>query len=260
MKQSLSILFGITLLMVSCKKGKQTEESAEIAQQNSIAEATGNEMQTMGDEASKGPNSFTSYGANCLTLTYDTTNNVTTITLDYGTTNCLCEDGRNRRGILTISYTGQYNAVGTVVTTTPTDYYVNDNKIEGTRTATNVSDLTFSVESDLTITLANDGGIMTWNSSRTREQIAGEDTPFNLFDNVYSISGMAGGQTAQGKDYSIETTTNLEVQLGCRYIKSGVLTISSSFLDQEATIDYGDGTCDNKALLKYGNKEKEITL
>ncbi len=253
-------LVGLTaVLAFSCNKSKETEESAEMAQQNSIAESSSNELQNMSDEVSKGPGNLSTYNGDCVTVTYDTTGNETNITIDFGTVNCLCADGKNRRGKILINYSGNYGAVGTVVTATTDEYFVNENKVLGERTATRSDDYVFDIQSDLTIELAA-GGTLTWSSTRQRTQTEGTSTPFNLLDNVYTVTGNASGETAQGKDYNIEVTSALTFQLGCRYIKEGVLEITSSHLDDEAIIDYGDGTCDNKATLSYGNKTKEITL
>ena len=46
-------------------------------------------------------------------------------------------DGKNRRGIINVSYTGSYRATGSVHTITFTDYFVNDNQLLGVKTVTN---------------------------------------------------------------------------------------------------------------------------
>ena len=254
------ILLLVSILAFGCRKNKEKEESAEIAQQNAIAESSGNEIQNIAEEAAKGSNSFSTYNAACVTLSYDTTGNERVITIDFGTKNCLCEDGKNRRGKLKVSFAGSYYDANNVITTKTEDYYVNDNQVEGTRVATNKDNSTFTIVADATITFSDGSGSLTWESTRTRVQTEGQSTPFNLLDNVYEISGTASGTTAQGKDYEIEITKNLVFQLGCRYIQSGVLTINSSHLKSEASIDYGTGECDNIAVLSYENKTKQITL
>jgi hypothetical protein len=258
--QTTGIFFLIALLAFGCRKNKEKEESAEIAQQNAIAESSGNEIQNIAEEAAKGSNSFSTYNSDCVVLSYDTTTTPRVITIDFGSENCLCEDGKNRRGKLKVSFEGSYFDANNVITTKTEEYYVNDNKIDGTRVATNVDNSTFTIVADATITFTDGSGTLNWESTRTRVQTEGQNTPFNLLDNVYEVSGSASGVTAQGKDYEIDITTNLVFQLGCRYIKSGLLTINSSHLKQEATIDYGSGECDNKATLTYSGKTKEITL
>ena len=158
-----------------------------------------------------------------------------------------------------IEFDGNYFDVGTVVDAKTENYFVNDNEVIGARKATRSAQYVFDIVSDLTIKFEN-GGQLTWESTRQRTQVEGMSTPFVLTDNVYTLTGSASGVTAQDKDYEITVTTALRFQLGCRYIKEGVLEINSSHLKESAIIDYGDGTCDNKAELTYGSKTKEITL
>lgn len=250
----------LSIVLIGCRKNKQTQESAEIAQQNSIAEVSSNEIQNIADEAGKGPAWFNTYDGDCVTVTYDTVGGKKTITIDFGTTNCLCEDGKERRGKVIVEFEGTYNELDNVITTTTDNYFVNDHQVEGIRTATNQSNSVYKVNADVTITLNGASSSLTWVSERTRTLVSGQDTPLILTDNVYEISGTAKGETAEGKDYTFETVSNLVVQLGCRYIKSGQLKLTSSHLKEDAIIDYGDGTCDNKATLTYGKKVKELTL
>ena len=246
-------------LISSCKKQKQ-EDSAEMSQQNALAEDYNNELQNMLDEASNGSSSFQTYTGDCVTLDYDTTGGTTTITIDFGTTNCLCDDGRERRGKVICTYSGNYFALNNPAVVTTENYFVDDNEVSGTRTSSFTDTCVYSISSDFEVTMADGSGSFTWESDRTRTQTEGKQTLFVLTDNVYEINGTASGETVSGKDYLFTTTENLVIQLGCRHIKAGVLTLSSSTLKTDAVLDYGDGTCDNKAILTYDGKEKEITL
>ena len=250
----------LALVIVSCKKKKQTEQASEIAKQNAFAESIFNDAHFMAAEAARGPEAFDNFGADCTALTYDTTGNQVTITIDYGTEDCLCADGKNRRGKLMISYKGPiYHSVGNVITHSTENYYVNGSKIEGTRKMTITEDDVYQIESSATITLANDGGEMTWTSSRTRTRTAGSKT-FVLNDDEFTVVGTASGRSAVGKDFTVAIAKPLSVQMGCRWIKAGTLEIESAGLEGKATIDYGTGSCDNFANLTYLNKSREINL
>jgi len=256
----------LTLVLViafafGCKKRKQTQESADIAQQNAIAESVSLDLQYMAEEANRGPAYFSNFKSDCATVTKDTTGQNTSITIDYGPTNCMCNDGKNRRGKVFVDYVGvQYYAVGTVVTTTTEGYFVNDNGISGQRITTKKSDVETTISADLSISLADNNGTITWKSNRKRVQTEGTQSPFNLADDEYDITGSAEGINAKGLDYKIDITTTLKVQLGCRWIKRGILTISSSALDDNALVDYGDGKCDNLATISYKGKTRDINL
>lgn len=253
----LLLLFGLTF--TACKKKKKDREDlAVVAADNASAENSFNDIKTMSDEAAKGENNFKSFDASCVTITYDTLPTSKLITVDFGTVNCLCQDGKNRRGKVKISYTGTYNQAGNIIVTSTENYFVNDNKIEGTKTATNISTESYSVVTSGTIT-KTDGGVITWQADKTRTRIAGMSTLFNWFDDVYEFRGTASGTSSNGTTFSISTITSLNVLIGCGYIRSGKLKIIRNG-SKEATLDYGDGSCDNKAMLTIGNKTSEIAL
>ncbi|MCT4561602.1 MAG: hypothetical protein N4A41_09505 [Crocinitomicaceae bacterium] len=248
-------------LSVGCRKNQQANEAAEIGQQSNSAESTSMDLQVMGDEAASGPASFQPFAAACANLSYDTTGVNVRITVDYGSTNCLCEDGRYRRGKVYIDYNGgNYYAIGNVIVFTTDNFYVNDNKIQGKRVVRHPAQDQWTIEADATITFTDNAGTATWKSERTRIQTGGQSTPLNIFDNTYEITGSATGITAQGRGYEIEISSPLLIQLNCRYIKSGELTIKSDGLKKEAILDYGSGECDNQATLTYRGKVKQLNL
>jgi hypothetical protein len=59
----------------------------------------------------------------CATRTYDAATR--TLTLNFGTTNCLCPDGRYRRGVITAVFSGPYRQAGAVVTINCSNCFVN---------------------------------------------------------------------------------------------------------------------------------------
>ncbi|WP_224489590.1 hypothetical protein [Robertkochia flava] len=96
----------------------------------------------------------------------------------------------------------------------------------------------------------------------TREWIAGFGTG-NWADNVVLIGGNRRVQTYMNDSllntYEMEITDNLRREWACRFIVSGTLSLSNSLFS--ATLNYGDGNCDNKALLTTSSgRTKEIEL
>lgn len=73
----------------------------------------------------------------CATITFDTAASPKTLTIDFGTTDCLCGDGNYRRGKILVSWTGPYRDSGSVRTITFDQYFVNYNQLQGTKTVTN---------------------------------------------------------------------------------------------------------------------------
>jgi hypothetical protein len=88
--------------------------------------------------------------------------------------------------------------------------------------------------------------------------VAGDNTPLFLLDDAYEIVGTSSGTNSSGKTYSFATQTPLLKSIGCQWIKSGKLSIKREG-KKDALIDYGTGTCDDKATLNVGTWTKEIT-
>lgn len=260
----------VTISLIACKKDKTGNQDSnasdiEIATDNTMAESGYNDMTTMIDEAvitgsvsyrpvrgdgNIGDGSI--LGGPCATLTVDTISSPRSITVDFGSTNCLCADGRNRRGKIVATYTGRYRDANTVITITPVNYFVNDNKLAGTKTVTNQGlnnsgNLVYKVEVNGQIIKANNGGTATWTSTRYREWTAGANTAA-LSDDVYSITGNASGTTASGNSYSIAITQPLVRRMNCRWFESGVLQVTPQGRAVR-TLDYGNTGCDANATL-----------
>ncbi|MFN5181538.1 MAG: hypothetical protein ACK5D5_00785, partial [Bacteroidota bacterium] len=190
----INLLFSAALILISasffsCKKDKNEEDNdTSDAADNALSQQSYNDLGTMADEALRNgtsntykfsnPNSVLSVCAN-LDLTSGTkvpisTDGKDTITVDYGATNCLCNDGRYRRGAVRFVYTGPYRSAGTVITVTPINYFVNDNSIQGTKTITNQGSgagyfMRHSIVVNGTIVKANGAGTITWSCNRTRD-------------------------------------------------------------------------------------------
>lgn len=271
-----SILIGTiatALLVVSaCKKEEKKDESPKYdgstaPVSNAIIENAYDEMTNMSDQAISGsmvyykfptvnyvsPEKYRSgeydKGACSVVISVDTTSSPSSITIDYGTVNCDCNDGKQRRGKIITTFTGKYRDVGTVMTHTPVDYYVNDNKIEGTKTVTNMglnasNQPYFNISVNGTVTMAATGEVFTYNSSRVRTWTAGSTTFANFYDDEYDITGSATASSTLGNGYTANITSALHIKVGCPYITKGVLDFTPT--DKATrTINYGDGTCDN---------------
>ncbi|TAN39508.1 MAG: hypothetical protein EPN22_17790, partial [Nitrospirae bacterium] len=153
---------------------------------------------------------------NCATRSIDTINRV--ITIDFGTTNCLCLDGMYRRGKIHAQFIGPYRQIGSKVIVSLDDYYVNDNKVTGTKTIERVMQYKWSIEVD-SASVTTKNGTISWNSNRTVERIAGNSTPLNIWDDEYVYTGTAEGINRKGVEFSVSIDANYplkkKVQIGC---------------------------------------------
>ena len=263
----------IGILMTSCRKrDTDTDTDTSIAGDNALAEGTYNDVVNIADQAVTG--NLVSYLAptssdykstllsSCATITNDTVSLPHVLSIDFGPTNCLCNDGRGRRGVINVSYSGRYRDVGSTHTITFDNYYVNDNKVMGTKTVVNngynsAGHLSYTVTVNGSILKAS-GGTISWTSTRTREWIVGESTTI-WSDDVYLITGNATGTSAAGTSYSLAITSALRREIGCRHFVSGAFALTPS---GKATrfVDFGTGACDNQATVTINSHVYNITL
>ena len=91
--------------------------------------------------------------------------------------------------------------------------------------------------------------------------ITGFNTKDTITDDVFEIAGTSFGTNAAGNTYKFTTIDGspLVKSFGCQWIKSGKLKIERAG-KLDATIDYGDGTCDDQGTVTVANTTKAITL
>jgi hypothetical protein len=200
----------------------------------------------------------------CATVSLDTTVFPRVLTIDFGDSNCLCNDGRYRRGKIIVSFTGRYMKPGTIRTTTFENFYVDDNQIEGSKVVTNngfndKGHLNWTITVNAVITLADGKGTISWKSQRNREFVAGFSTHKDRWDNVFLITGKSEGQRASGLKWSRLITKPLKVKLACRFIVSGTMKINVEG-KPERILNFGDGKCDNLATVTVNGKTHTIHL
>ena len=271
----------LSLAIVSCKKTKTdppiaSDTDTSVAADNSLAEAIYNDIQNISDQASNGDLKFyfpqndgklqeiqTVEKNSCATITHDSISIPRTLVINFRTSNCLCQDGNNRRGKINISYTGKYRDSASVHIISFTDYFVNDNQVIGSKTVTNKGKNTnghtsFTIAVDGQIIKANSGGTITWKSNRTREWLEGEDTK-TWIDDVYSITGFTSGSNSNGNSYTALITKPLHRALNCHWFDAGVIEINQTGKVLK-TIDYGSGACDADANVTILSKTYPITL
>ena len=269
------VAIAFTSIISSCRKKTEDEKDKDTssAKDQALASSAVNDLTNISDEAGRSLNisSFKVDGTSavlstCASLTFDTLLSAKTITVNFGTTNCLCNDGRYRRGMITLAFTGRYRDSLTTITVTPLNYYVNDNQLLGTKTIKNkghnaAHHLVYEINANMSVVKGDGSGIITWSSIRQREWISGEST-LTWNDDIYSITGGATGAAAGGGTFSTLITTPLirNMALGCRrHFTSGVVEHAPT---GKATryIDYGSGACDDIATVTIDGVSYTITL
>jgi hypothetical protein len=228
-----------------------------------------------GSTTGKSTGNYFSILPSCATVSdLGSTNTVRMLTITFGTENTPCEfRGHLLKGKIILTRT-----IGTsfpkIMTITYTNFYVNDNKLNGMSTwkremigseATLHPKTTFTM-TDMTLTTAD--GVFTRNGDRVREMTAGFLTRLSPTDDVYATYGTFTTTHPNGAVFTslIESSTPLVHKTTCNLLQipmpfpvSGILKISKNM--HYATLDYGTGDCDNLAMLSIdGGTATPITL
>ena len=269
------IAIAFTSMLSSCKKKDKQEKDSDTssATDQSLASTSVNDLTSISDEAGRS-GSLSSFKTSessailstCATITFDTLAAAKTITVNFGATNCLCNDGRYRRGSIKMNFTGKYRDSLTVITITPQSYFVNDNQVTGSKTITNKghnagNHLVYEINANISVVKAGGAGTVLWNSTRQREWLSGENT-LSWLDDTYAITGNASGTSASGSSFTSVITSPLirNMAYACRrHFTAGTLEHTPS---GKATryINYGSGACDDQATVTINGNVYTITL
>ena len=196
------------------------------------------------------------------------------IIMDFGT-GCTGRDGRTRSGKIISTYTNRLFVAGAKATTIFENYKVDSIKVQGTHTITNQGETIsanctrhrWKVEVENAKLSKPNGNYTEWRSTKTITQIDGMCTPLIHLDDIYNIDGGASGKVKRGDlliAWNSEITDLLVKRFNCRWLVKGVIRIARLNLTTNspwvATINYGNGDCDNKAVVTINGVPHNITL
>jgi hypothetical protein len=246
-----ALLTGV--ILTACKKDEETSFATEqivAAEDQTAANDLYEDVDEQVDDAveTRGGGEDT-----CPTVTIDPADGSypRTMTIDFGSVGCVGVDGRTRKGKIVVNLTDTLVNAGAVRTATFVDFYVDDAKIEGTRTLTNQGadtggNLSFSrTVTGGKITFPN-GEVATWEANHTLTQTEGASTIARI-DDAWEVTGGATGVNRNGKPFTTEIVSPLVKKRACRWIVSGTKNLEID--GKTLTIDYGNGDCDRKAIV-----------
>ena len=272
-----SIIIAGAILFQSCDKEKTstlTDDEVAVAEDDALVEKLFGEVFDMALSAEMLVDGLINTGTLKSAVVSDSCPNITvdhpdstywpkTITIDYGD-GCTGFYEQTRSGKIIIQVTGRYRVAGTSRTITFENYYINGIHVEGTNTVTNDGEndngnICYSIELTGGKITTPDSIVITRESVRTREWVGGSDTRWNIWDDVYFITGQTTGTNFRGVAYSRTIVTPLEWAATCRFIKSGSIEIVVGENDP-ITLDFGNGECDNEATVSRNGETKTILL
>ncbi len=185
-----------------------------------------------------------------------------TIVIDFGN-GCISADGISRKGKINITLSDFVHNTGATAVMTFENYYSAGFKVEGTITWTNTSS-----QNGVSWTRQVTNGRVTeplsgyyWLHEGTKNvtQSAGANTPSNLLDDVYSVTGNHTVTNPAGKSRTVTIIEALEKKTTCHNVSKGKMKIQGT--NHYAILDYGDGSCDNTATVTIdGNPSRTILL
>jgi hypothetical protein len=184
-----------------------------------------------------------------------------TVTIDFGN-GCLGRDGKLRKGKVISIFTNRMLMPGAKVSTTFEGYYVDSFHIEGTHITENTSTSNMQglkvkvIDGKITNTITSRW--IKWNTVKDILQIEGNGTPNFPLDDIYKIEGGGTGSNSGRHTWSAVISTPLIKKFTCRWIVKGTVRITKD--GRQTLLDYGNGDCDNLAVLYINGVGHTITL
>ncbi|MEP6583176.1 MAG: hypothetical protein ABJA90_02865 [Ginsengibacter sp.] len=182
------------------------------------------------------------------------------ITIDFGG-GCTPNNGIIRTGKIYVTLSDSLRKSGSVAVMTFENYYVGGFKKEGIITWTNTSQ----------------GGMKSWQrtcengkitapggrywlhvGTQTVIQTQGSSTPFDLLDDVFSITGSHTVTNMAGNSRTSTITDALERKVSCENIDMGKIKIEGP--NHFAVLDFGDGSCDRLATISIDGSDPRTIL
>lgn len=198
----------------------------------------------------------------CATETVSGSSFPVTLTVDFGA-GCKSADSITRSGSITYVFTGKLSTPGSTISATFNNYVVNGYKLAGTYSIANTSTLTaVSLTTAVTngnITYPNDTSY-SFSGNKTVAWISG--TPSNTASLVFNITGGYSISSSYGESLTATVTTPLVRNGTCKNIVQGITSFkyTKGSASVNGTLDYGNGTCDNTALITIGAFTETVTL
>ncbi len=282
---SIAFISIASIITEACKKTQLTDADVQTVTDNVTAQGISQEIQNLAEQAHslgksgtigmRATSDFDILSA-CAIVKDDSSNtNIIpdTMRINFGTSPCICHDGKYREGEIIIYYTGKFRNAGAAINiyfnnyavgSTATDLYQISNSSHKniTNNGMNTNGLmNWTINSTINITKPNGGGTIAYTDAITRTQTAG-NTAYITSANKYDLNGTSNGTAANGTSFSAQTASGNDLikDMSCTdFFTQGELDVTPSSSGAIA-INFGTGSCDNSATLTRGSHTTTITL
>jgi hypothetical protein len=282
-KKAFAVVLFCGLALTSCKKDETTtsptqmdSQAQKTAEDKSTASNVDDETSAMYDYASNiDPKSSGGRTEGTVLGAGNTSYNIATktLTIDFGTSNVMCSDGRKRRGKVFIRFTeGEPRSLAHTVVISQENYAVNDIKVEGTRTdvvRTIINLAAGTLNSNRVITINSrkltftDNTTFTETGGYTFVITASISSNFQFTNFQYSATGGVNGKNRQNVNYTATIANPIIAKGSCNNLAfpiQGSFDINVIGLADKVMVDYGNGTCDKSYTISYRGQSITITL
>lgn len=199
------------------------------------------------------------YFSSCVSRTLVLEGNNINISLDYGN-GCEGPHGNVLAGLIRIDIQ-LLSADEKLITHSFEDFSINGRSIEGSITRNRIRSNQNGypqVETSKDIIIQwDEDTVFNRVGQTTRVWVAGNDTR-SWGDDVFLTTGNWNISRNGVLKRSVTITKELRREMSCRFLVSGTMNIEGS--QANYSLDFGDGTCDDVAVVTSGETEKEIQL
>ena len=257
------------ILFTSCEtnetNGTETNfsevDNSRAAKADNVIEGTLNIMEQAYEEnegLARANNS--SFFSDCTTITITTNGNGGTIVIDFGES-CELNNGSIVSGKIVLDY-GAFIGGTRTINYSFENYFYNNNGVAGggeifRQIANDNGNPQSTVNETIVVSFPNTNVSATRVGLRIAEWVDGVGSG-NWQDNVFHVTGNWDTTFTNGFHREGLVTEKLVRKLSCPYLVSGKVEIQQEGFT--GLLDFGDGTCDNQALLTVNDYEFIIYL
>jgi len=270
-KLSLNMFLVLSMTFIACDKDDNDDtvdtgidysalETARAAQADNTVEGTFNLLENIYVESVDGRSSTVSLFPSCALITIQPSGEGGTILVDFGN-GCQLNNGVLVSGMVEIVYFPL--VAGTrQIEYTFVNFTYNGNGVSGggeilREVANQDGNPQSTLNSAITVSFPNSEVTASREGLRIAEWIEGVGSG-TWVDNAYRITGNWTTTFSNGFERSGEVISPLVRELSCLYLVSGIIEVQQEGFT--ASIDWGDGSCDNMATLIIEDLEFPIIL
>lgn len=163
-------------------------------------------------------------------------------------------NGYSVAGKLVISYNRDAAAQQITINYSLVDFFIDENEVIGNssilfKRSNGNGNPQFTHNLNIEVHWKN-GMTSSRSGQKVREQIEGSGT-LDYTDNVYLVTGYWTSTFVNGNTHNYEVIDALRREGDCFYFVSGTVKVERTFF--EGIFDFGDGSCDNKAIFTFDN-------